>query len=66
LNDNEVLATDRAAMLTITDGRTVIGFLLRTARGVRAFDRNGKELGDYGDEKEAADAVSAAAGEPAQ
>ena len=60
----------KPAMLTVTDGRHVVGFLLRRnwVRGYaiawEAFDRDQRSLGVFGSEREAAAAIPAATEAP--
>jgi hypothetical protein len=50
-------ATD-TPLLTVTDGRQTVGFLLRRGRkGTEGFDANNKSLGLFKNEDEAARAV---------
>jgi hypothetical protein len=57
-------------MLTVTDGRHVVGFLLRRnwvggyAIAWEAFDRDQRSLGVFGSEREAAAAIPAATEAP--
>jgi hypothetical protein len=49
-------------MLSIYDGRRCIGFLVsRGPKGCEAFDPDGRSLGRFPTQQEAADAVSVAA-----
>jgi hypothetical protein len=51
------MSTDMTRILPIIAGQTCVGFLLSTARGVAAYDRNEKSLGIFADVMAAAVAV---------
>jgi hypothetical protein len=58
--------TDKPAMLTVTDGRRVVGFILRRhwvggyAVAFESFDVEQRSLGIFGSESEAAAAIPTA------
>ena len=53
-------STDMPAMMTVTAGRTTLGFILRRGDNVfEAFDRAERSLGVFEDQRSAADAISA-------
>ena len=53
------------SLATVYDGQTCIGFLLKRANSVEAFDADEHSLGIFPDIKTAADAVSRAMGDGA-
>ena len=56
-------ATTTAPMLSVYDGRQCVGWILaRGKTGFEAFDAGERSLGLFDNQREAADAVSAAAG----
>lgn len=46
-------------MLTVTAGRTTVGFILKRGAMFEAFDRAERSLGVFEDQRSAADAISA-------
>jgi len=52
-------STDTPMMMTVTTGRTTLGFILRRGDNVfEAFDRAERSLGVFEDQRSAADAIS--------
>jgi hypothetical protein len=51
-------STGSPSLITVYDGREAIGFLVRRGpAGIKAFDADGRSIGMFSDEGEAASAV---------
>jgi hypothetical protein len=51
------LPKTEAVMLSVSDGTTTVGFVLRRADGFEAFNRAGKSIGKFQSQQEATRAI---------